>query len=186
MFHYIKRYLRTVGILGLLRALGEKTTGSTGLFSLNRKGIAFPIYLRLNSSDVPTYEDLSTNRDNDFSVLQPPTTTVDAGANIGLAAIHFANRWPDAGIIAIEPETSNFNLLKKNVAPYGNVHPVNAALWNRTGEIDMIDTGFGYWAFMTQAPDASMPPKGQPAPKIRAITMDAVIDEFRLDKIDIL
>ncbi len=186
MFHFIKRYLRTVGIRGLLRAVGAKASHSTRLFGVNRKDIAFPIYLRLNSSDIPTYEDLFCEDAYDFGVRQPPTTIVDAGANIGLAAICFANRWPDATIIAIEPETSNFGLLKKNVAPYGNVYPVNAALWNQTGEINIIDTGSGNWAFMTQAPDASMPPKGKPVHKIRAITVDAVIDEFRLGKIDIL
>jgi len=90
MFRFIKRYLRTVGIRGLLRAVGANATQSTVLFSVCRKGIAFPIHLRLNTSDVPTYEDLFSNKDYDFFVHKPPTTIVDAGANIGLASIHFA------------------------------------------------------------------------------------------------
>ena len=106
---------------GLIRAVGAKASNSTVLFRVDRKGVSFPIYLRLNSSDVPTYEDLFAKGDYGFSVQKSPTTIVDAGANIGLASVIFANRWPDATIIAIEPEAGNFDLLKKNVAPYGNI-----------------------------------------------------------------
>lgn len=171
---------------GLIRAFGAKASNSTVLFRVDRKGLPFPIYLRLNSSDVPTYEDLFAKGDYGFSVQKPPKTIVDAGANIGLASVIFANRWPDATIIAIEPEASNFDLLKKNVAPYGNVHPVNAALWNQTGEIDVIDTGLGNWAFMTQAQDPSEIKNGHPGGTIRAMTVDNVLDEYRLDRVDIL
>lgn len=186
MFRFIKRYLRTVGMGGLIRAVVAKATRSTVLFRVDRKGVAFPIYLRLNSSDVATYEDLFAKGDYGFSVHQPPRIIVDAGANVGLASIIFANRWPEATIIAIEPESSNFDLLKRNVAPYDNVHPVNAALWNQTGEISVIDTGLGNWAFMTQAQDASVTASGRPGGTIRAMTMDDVMDEYRLDRIDIL
>lgn len=37
-----------------------------------------------------------------------PRFIVDAGANIGLAAVYFTNRFKDATIVSIEPEQSNF------------------------------------------------------------------------------
>lgn len=42
-----------------------------------------------------------------------PRVIVDAGANIGLASLFFANKYADAKIIAIEPEEHNFKILKK-------------------------------------------------------------------------
>jgi len=40
------------------------------------------------------------------------------GANIGLTSVYFANRYPDARIFAIEPESENFRLLRLNSARY--------------------------------------------------------------------
>jgi tRNA1(Val) A37 N6-methylase TrmN6 len=45
-------------------------------------------------------------------------TIVDAGANIGMASIFFAQKYPDAKIIAVEAEASNFAMLARNVQPY--------------------------------------------------------------------
>jgi hypothetical protein len=40
---------------------------------------------------------------------------VDAGANIGAASIWFKNTYPDAHVIAVEPEPGNLSVLRKNV-----------------------------------------------------------------------
>jgi FkbM family methyltransferase len=186
MFRFIKRYLRTVGMGGLFRTVVAKATAATPLYRLSRKDVPFPIFLRLNSSDVATYEDLFSKDDYHFAVQKPPATIIDAGANIGLASIKFANRWPDATIVAIEPEAGNFRLLKKNVAAYKNVIPVQAALWNRSGRIRIIDTGLGNWAFMTRAQSSPEVQAGSTEHEIQAMTMDELMDVYQLDTIDIL
>ena len=61
----------------------------------------------------------------------------------GFASIYFANKYPGAKIIAIEPEQSNFELLKDNIAPYPNIIPIQAALWHKNEEINLIDPGLG-------------------------------------------
>ena len=68
----------------------------------------------------------------DFRAVERPQVIVDAGANIGLASILFANRYPQAKILAIEPEHDNFNLLADNVRSYDNIVPLQAALGART------------------------------------------------------
>ena len=95
----------------------------------------------------------SSGRNTDFEVEKPPRTLVDAGANIGLASLYFANRFPSANIIAIEPEQSNFDLLRKNVAPYETITPIRAALWHENGIIKLVDPErLGKWGFMTSGP----------------------------------
>ena len=76
---------------------------------------------------------------------------MDAGANIGLASILFANRFPQAKIFAIEPEHDNFNLLADNVCTYDNIVPLHAALWGENATIHLTDPGDGAWGFRDQA-----------------------------------
>lgn len=46
---------------------------------------------------------------------------VDVGANIGASVVFFKERYPDAHIYAFEPVSSNFEMLKKNIAGFSNV-----------------------------------------------------------------
>jgi hypothetical protein len=41
------------------------------------------------------------------------------------------------------PEQSNFELLKENIAPYPNVIPVQAALWHKNEEINLVTQDWG-------------------------------------------
>ena len=60
--------------------------------------------------------------------------------NIGLAAVFFANRHPNAEIVAIEPEHQNFEILRKNVEPYSQIRPLEAALWGSNTNIAYCPT----------------------------------------------
>lgn len=47
----------------------------------------------------------------------PVKTIVDGGAHIGAATAYFKQRWPDAQVIAVEPDLDNYNVLVMNVLP---------------------------------------------------------------------
>jgi FkbM family methyltransferase len=53
---------------------------------------------------------------------------VDCGANIGLAALYFAERYRNARILAVEPDPDNFEVLKRNVAGCRRIEPLWAAV----------------------------------------------------------
>jgi len=183
----VRMYLSTVGFSGLLCAIKAKVTKSTILFKLKRLDCAYPFQLRIPSSDVLTYGQVFIDQEYDCVVATQPKTIVDAGANIGLAAIYFANKYPGAKIIAIEPEQSNFKLLKENVAPYPNIIPLQAALWNKNEEINLLDPGLGKWGFMTEMKDSSeknMP--GNICHMVAGMTIDTIMKNYNLEKIDIL
>jgi FkbM family methyltransferase len=74
---------------------------------------------------------------------------VDAGANIGLTSIYFAAQCPDALIVAIEPEPSNFSVLYENVRGLP-VLPIPCALAATPHKAVVVDTGDGFWAFQTR------------------------------------
>jgi FkbM family methyltransferase len=88
-----------------------------------------------------------------------PEFIIDAGANIGLASVYFASRFPNARILAIEPERKNFEILVKNVERYPNVQPILGALWGERAEVEVVDRGLGNWGFMIEASSDSERPK---------------------------
>ena len=46
--------------------------------------------------------------------------------------VYFLSRFPNAYVIAIEPDPDNFAILKHNLAPYkGRCHAVLSAVWSR-------------------------------------------------------
>lgn len=186
LWHRVRHYRRALGWRGVLSAVKGSASGTPVLFTVDRRDVAHPFFLRMPSSDAPTYEQVFVKQEYDFVAAQPPNTIVDAGANIGLASIYFANRFPDARIIAIEPERDNFELLKKNIAPYPNIIPLHAALWDRNTSISLVDPGLGAWGFMTQDDDESATQLGKLRHQVPAVTVDQVMRDYGLEKIDIL
>src|SRR6516164_3678329 len=103
MLDALMYYRRVVGLRGLAAAILGKLTHTPRFLRLTRPELTFPFYLRVPSSDVQTYEQIFLHQDYQFAVTRPPQTIVDVGANIGLASLYFANRFPQARILALEP-----------------------------------------------------------------------------------
>ena len=51
--------------------------------------------------------------------LQSNPYIIDCGANIGLSVIYMKKQYPQAEIIAFEPDDTNFQLLSKNIRSFG-------------------------------------------------------------------
>ncbi len=58
---------------------------------------------------------------------------VDAGVNIGAAAIWFAREWPDARVVAVEPDAANVAMARKNCASHDRIEIVEAAIGGEGG-----------------------------------------------------
>jgi FkbM family methyltransferase len=147
------------------------------------EGINHPIQLRLRTTDVSLLNDIVMNSEYDWDTPKMPRAIVDAGANIGMASIFFANKYPDARIIAIEPEPSNFEMLKKNTSHYPNILAVHGALWNENKTLSISDPGEGEWGFQTSDRESRATEKGI---NVRGITLDKLMDECGIDYIDVL
>lgn len=74
---------------------------------------------------------------------------VDCGANIGASPLFFSLKFPDARVVAVEPEASNFELLSKNVDQNG-VETVQKAIHSRVSKVVVDDPRMGAWAFQTR------------------------------------
>jgi FkbM family methyltransferase len=59
-------------------------------------------------------------------------TIIDLGANIGLTTAYLGAIYPNARILAVEPDPNNFRLLERNTAALGpRVQTLRAAFWPR-------------------------------------------------------
>jgi len=116
-----------------------------------------------------------------------PETIVDAGANIGLTSILYATRYPRARILAIEPECSNFEMLRKNTESYSNITAVHAALWKEDCHLQIVDPGgdlWGFWGFRMEQRNElqELHHRGF----ARGVTLAHLMDEYSIDYIDLL
>lgn len=186
MFERYLRYHRHFGVSGLVRLIRTQIAGHELVLDVRSPDCDHPLHLRIPGSDEWTYSQVYVNREYEFRAGRNLDVIVDAGANIGLASVRFATRFPQAKIIAIEPERKNFEMLQRNVEKYPNVVAVHAALWDRSGEIELVDPGLGNWGFMTGDQERSDRPVSEMRHKVPAVTIPEIIERFGLDRIDLL
>jgi FkbM family methyltransferase len=146
------------------------------------------VHLRLRTSDVAVFREVMLDSLYEWECSMSPKVIVDAGANIGLTSILYANKYPQARILSIEPEPSNFEILRKNTARYSNITAVRAALWKEACDLQIFDPEQGYrwgfWGFRTQHPEDA---QGRcNLGLVRGVTVDALMKTNGIDYIDIL
>lgn len=72
---------------------------------------------------------------------------VDAGAYIGVSTVALAEAFPDARILAIEPDAENFRLLVCNTRHLPNVIALPCALGGTSRTAVLGDRGTGAWGY---------------------------------------
>jgi len=175
-----RKHFALFGIRGLLRRALIGFPGINDQFRANVPHSAERVYVRLGTTDVAAYEHALVNEEYGFRLAGSPSIIIDAGANIGMSAVYFSQRYPSAKIIAIEPDTGNFDILKKNAELFPRIYPLNAALWNSDGVVQLQDGGAGHWGIRVSTA-ASLS-----AGFVRSLTLTTLLHEQNVDKIDLL
>lgn len=176
-------YWRVFGIKGMMTWALIRYGASDKMRPQYLRNIDYPVYLRANTTDPLTLREIFLDRDYDIDNMENIEFIVDAGANIGLASIFFANQYPGAKILAIEPEKSNFDVLKRNVSNYPRVVPINAALWNHSGHIKLVDPGRGAHGFITTETPVSPECPTESTP---SVTLEDLMSAYSIPRIDLL
>jgi len=179
----VRHYYSVGGIFGVLLFLYSKVSHTKPLFRQKLAGVKHPFYIRIGTTDASVLKQVFVERQYDYPLPISPGVIVDAGANIGLSAIFFANRYPDALILAIEPEDSNFQLLQQNTAPYPQIRALKAALWQKNQQIRLIDPKDGNDGFRTKEETMN---DDVCLGYVRGMTLDAIMAEKALRFIDVL
>ncbi len=142
-------------------------------------GILAPIFIRVQSSDFIVLRQVMVDREYELPGAMAPSVIVDAGANIGVTSVFYANRYPTARIFAIEPEKSNFDMLVQNAAPYQNIVPIHGALWSRSTLLAVCDPEkYSHWGVRVSEEPSVV--------TTQAFTVADLIFKYELTFIDIL
>ena len=114
-FYYLKSYLKPKSI------------------TINGDIIYLDKFDSLNLSINPDYE--KESMDFISNHIKPTDIIIDIGANIGYYTLFFARLAPEGIVHCFEPDTTNFELLRKNIKAnkYSNIIPDNRALSDKPG-----------------------------------------------------
>jgi FkbM family methyltransferase len=124
------RYVQRFGVRGAMATHRRIWSAGNGIETIAIPGLPHPVAVRAGTADASTLEKIFVWNGYDLDYPDDVRIVIDAGANIGLSAVFFATRFPQATIVAIEPEPGNQDLLRRNTAQYPQVIPLHAALWS--------------------------------------------------------
>ena len=132
--------------------------------------------------ELEVMRDILLDEDYSLGALPPPRLILDVGANIGLAALYFRAQYPDAEIVAIEPDPASFAKLEHNVGTDARIRPVNAAVAAEPGELLLVrPAGYSIASSLKRTGtdrDAYA--------SVRAETLDGLCDELGVSRIDLV
>lgn len=109
-----------------------------------------PVILRSCTSDSRVFHEIFSQGIYNFGLPPRASLIIDAGANIGLASVFFANRYSQATILAVEPSGPNVTLLRQNIAPYPHVTIREAGLWHKKEPLHFLNPTADFWAFRVE------------------------------------
>jgi FkbM family methyltransferase len=165
-----------------LDAIGKAPRGEAPA-AMRLRNLPHPFYIRPGTPDVGVV--LHAMAREAYSYKLPSGAVhlvIDAGANIGDTSVWYATRFPDALVVAIEPNPDSLEILSRNCESYGDrIRLLRAALWP-VADRNLAVTGAMTGAQVHEASDAGdlLCPSVDPLTILRDSGRD-VIDIFKID-----
>jgi FkbM family methyltransferase len=138
------------------------------------KGVSNALYARLGSSDFLVIDELFFRREYDFlfaKTCDDVKLVVDLGANCGYSTVLWLTHFPQARVIAVEPDPSNLAVLRRNVASFGGedrVRIIPACAAGHSRSVRLNRSGQEWEYSMADGDDGA----GQP---VAALTMTEIL-----------
>ncbi len=178
-----KKHVESIGLIQTLSYILQRVFLKKGsLIKLNIEGLISPIFMRNKLYDTHIFYQIFIEKEVDFELIETPKLIIDCGANIGLSTLFFLKKYPNAKIFSIEPEKSNYDLLKKNTEVYQNIVQINAAIWNENKRLIIVDDGEGHASFKVKEIQLNQINNDQ----VDAFTLTTLLEKFNITHIDLL
>jgi FkbM family methyltransferase len=118
------------------------------LYRMPASGTGLTLWGRAGSTDRLVFGEIFLNGVYDvFHSGESPHNILDLGANVGYSAAYFLSRFPEARVLAVEPDATNVALARRNLAPFGDrATLIEGAAWShRTGLCVVREPDAGEW-----------------------------------------
>ena len=149
----------------------------------------YPVSLRLRgASDIFVFEQIFVSEQYScVRDLKAVETILDLGANAGLSGAYLLSCFPQARLVAVEPDPENAAVCSRNLAPFGDRARVfSGAVWSRTTKVRLARGEFRdgrEWA--TQVAADGVPDKGG-APSVQAWTVPDLLHMAAIERVDLM
>lgn len=136
--------VRRLGVRGAIRYARALVNGNDGRrVVLIAKQAEHPLVCRIGSSDLDVFRQIFVEGEYAPLDSQPGATFIlDCGAYVGYSAAYLASLYPEAELVAVEPDPASFELLEANVAPYGErIRAIRAGIWSSRSPLVVDNAG---------------------------------------------
>jgi FkbM family methyltransferase len=174
-----------------VRFVANEITGRHGTrrYVLRDNGVA--VHVRHHPSDIGIVEEVFIDRvyepparvTRSLDSLGRPLRILDLGANIGLFAVFALARWPQASVVAFEPDPQNLEVLNLTIGEAdtdSRWRLEEAAATNFAGEVS-----FAVGRYAESAIVDKLPSPGSNVRRVRAVDAFDSLGEADLAKLDI-
>jgi FkbM family methyltransferase len=124
-----------------------------------------------DASELLTLKELLLEDEYGLDGLGDPRVVLDLGANIGVATFLFRSHYPNAHIVAVEPDPATFRKLVRNVGADPNVTTINSAIAAEPGSVSFHTEPMS-WASRLAGPGEAG------ARTVSAVTLDELAERF--------
>ncbi|MGH2980189.1 MAG: FkbM family methyltransferase [Solirubrobacterales bacterium] len=109
-----------------------------------------------------------------------PRVIVDLGSNIGATVVYFRLKYPEASIVAVEPDPFAFEKLRRNTAGFEGIELRNVAVTAEPGQVTLYQHSQSWGSSLFEWWQGATPVS------VPAQTLDGLIAELGLERIDLL
>jgi FkbM family methyltransferase len=128
-----------------------RRAGRTAAMPLSSPRLAHPVWCRPTTSDFQVFDQVFLEQE--FAALddlRDVRTIVDGGANVGYASAWLLSAFPEARLVAVEPDPENAAMCRRNLAPYGaRAIVVEGGIWPTRARLTLEEAPFrdgGAWS----------------------------------------
>jgi len=140
--------------------------------------------VRKGTTDWQTYNQIFVREDYRFKHSVPPRTIVDLGANVGYASVWYHTRYPQARIVAVEPDEANVRTAQVNVhladRNDGRIAVVHSAIWHSESYVKITNPTGNAWGFKVHG--AAPSERGA----FPATTMSVIMERNGMETVDLV
>lgn len=140
-------------------------------------GVRNRVSVRVGDSDIYDFTQSLGRERAPIDLGFEPRVIIDAGANVGYTVLRFASQFPNAKIIAVEPDANNVRQLKKNCRRCACLIVEQKAVWSHPARLRIINPHDASNAFVV---------KEDLAGTIEATSIGDLLRRHQLDAIDLL